>query len=267
MHRPVLRGHLVALLAAGSLALTACAGDDGYDPQAQRSTSASSSASSPSGSSSPSESEQPAEPFSDSFSDAGSGWKTTDTDGFFSGYDDAYGGSYRVGTRRNSSYAAPAPASLEDVAPDGDVTIDVDATEGEDFSDLGAYGVTCWNQKTKDGAAEAGFLLYVDHEAAYIGLWGDFSGNYVELAKEDIGGALVGGQANHLTATCRQGTSDDGAEQAELALQVNGDEVVSATYEKTEANADWEVGNGVGLVTAGTGADVFYDNFRAVAAE
>ena len=48
-HLPVLRGRLVALLATGSIALTACAGDDGYDPPAQK---ADRSTSSPSGSSS-----------------------------------------------------------------------------------------------------------------------------------------------------------------------------------------------------------------------
>jgi hypothetical protein len=265
-HSPARSRHLGAALAAGALALTAACGggDDGGEPESAGASSASSGPSeSPSQTASPSPGEQPAEPFTDSFDDTDSGWRTTDTEGYFARYD---GGAFRVGTRTNASYAAPAPVVVSDLAPDHAIRVDVDTTEDEGMSDLGAYGITCWNRPTEDGAAEAGFLLYVDHESAYIGLWGAFSGNYEEIAKEDLGGALEPGEPNHLRATCRPGTSEDGTTRAELALQVNGDEVVSASYAQGGGSADWEVGDGVGLVAAGAGADVLFDNVRVAPA-
>lgn len=265
---PLRRPALPAVLLAGALALTAACGgdDDGGKPEADTRTSATPS---PTGTATPSASpsEEPAGPFSDSFSAQDSGWKDVDTQGYYARYDDADGGTFRVGTRTNASYAAPAPLVVGDIAPDHGIRVDVDATETEDMSDIGAYGVTCWNRPTEDGAAEAAFLLYVDHQSAYIGLWGEFSGDYVEIAKQDLGGALRAGESNHLSATCREGTGDDGKPAAELALEVNGDEVVSATYAQTGKNAAWDVGDGVGLVTAGAGADVLFDNVRVAAAK
>jgi hypothetical protein len=277
-----LRGRLPAGVLTGVLAgvlavtVAACGNGEnggGSDNGAHESSSPSSSPSAtttdaPTGTGSPTPTESPSdtEPTStpsdcaegaycDSFDDPASGWEEEDTPGYVTGYDDYLGGSFRMGIRENASHAATAPASVSALAADYGVRVDVDTTTGPEMPDTGAYGITCWNHPTTDGAGDAAFLLYVDASSAIIGFWDDVSGEYVQVAEEPLSGELRPGQANHLTATCRR----EGG-RARLRLQVNGAEVVTATYGQ-DGDHRWAVGDGVGLVTAGEGADVFFDDF------
>ena len=265
-----LRRTLSCGIVAGLLVLAAgCGGDDGGGSDAQEpgttapTTEASESASatpSPSASASTSPTASDCPGFCDSFDDPASGWKEENTPGYVTSYDDFDGGMFRVATRENASHAATAPTTVSSITDDYAVTVDVDTRTAEGMSDLGAYGITCWNHPTQDEAGDSAFLLYVDAKTAILGLWDEISAAYVPIAERPLSGELTPGESNHLTATCRR-AGKAGAPRAELALSVNGSEVVSGTYTGT-ADHPWNVGDGVGLVTAGEGADVLYDNFE-----
>jgi len=255
-------------LAAGVLTLTAnCGGDDGGDRASEAGTSAPTAEATESGSTattspSPSTSEPSTAPdcpgFCDTFDDPTSGWKEENTAGYVTSYDDFEGGMFRVATRENASHAATAPTTVSSISDDYAVTVDVDTRAAAGMSDLGAYGVTCWNHPTQDDAGDSAFLLYVDAKTAILGLWDEISAAYVPIAEQPLSGELKPGETNHLTATCAR-VQTSGAPEARLALSVNGTEVVTGTYTGT-AEHPWDVGDGVGLVTAGAGADVLYDN-------
>ena len=265
-----LRRTLSCGIVAGVLVLAAgCGGDDGGGSDAREpgttapTTEASESASatpSPSASASTSPTASDCPGFCDSFDDPASGWKEENTPGYVTSYDDFDGGMFRVATRENASHAATAPTTVSSISDDYAVTVDVDTRTAEGMSDLGAYGITCWNHPTQDEAGDSAFLLYVDAKTAILGLWDEISAAYVPIAERPLSGELTPGESNHLTATCRR-AGKAGAPRAELALSVNGSEVVSGTYTGT-ADHPWNVGDGVGLVTAGEGADVLYDNFE-----
>ena len=264
-----LRRTLSCGIVAGVLVLAAgCGGDDGGSDARESGTTAPTTEASESGSVTPSPSvsasTSPSAPdcpgFCDSFDDPGSGWKEENTPGFVTDYDDVDGGTFRVATRENASHAATAPTTVSSISDDYAVTVDVDTRTAEGMSDLGAYGITCWNHPTQDEAGDSAFLLYVDAKTAILGLWDEISAAYVPIAERPLSGELTPGESTHLTATCRR-AGKAGAPRAELALSVNGSEVVSGTYTGT-ADHPWNVGDGVGLVTAGEGADVLYDNFE-----
>ena len=257
-------------IVAGVLVLAAgCGGDDdgGSDarepgttaptPEASESGSATSL---PSASASTSTTASDCPGFCDSFDDPASGWKEENTPGYVTSHDDFEGGMFRVATRENASHAATAPTTVSSISDDHAVTVDVDTRTAKGMSDLGAYGITCWNHPTQDEAGDSAFLLYVDAKTAILGLWDEISAAYVPIAEQPLSGELKPGESNHLTATCER-TGKSGAARAELALSVNGTEVVTGTYTGT-AEHPWDVGDGVGLVTAGAGADVLYDDFE-----
>ncbi|MET1060850.1 MAG: hypothetical protein ABWX84_14715 [Nocardioides sp.] len=262
-----LRRTLSRGLVAGVLVLVAgCGDDDGGDSARERGAEATESGSPATATSSPSvsASESPTASdcpgFCDSFDDPASGWKEESTAGYVTSYDDAEGGAFRVLTRENSSHAATAPTTVSSLSEDYSVTVDVDTRTAAGMPEAGAYGITCWNHPTQDEAGDSAFLLYVDAQTAILGLWDEISAAYVPIAEKPLSGELKPGETNHLTATCAR-VRKSGRPEARLALSVNGTEVVTGTHTGT-AEHPWDVGDGVGLVTAGAGADVRYDDFE-----
>ena len=262
-------------LAAGMLALAGCGGDAGSEAGESRTTAptsptapaspaapttGASESSAPSVPASPSPTASGCPGFCDSFADPASGWQEEDTAGYATSYDDVDGGMFRVTTRKNASHAATAPTSVSSISDDHAITVDVDTRTAAGMPEGGAYGITCWNHPTQDEAGDSAFLLYVDAKTAILGLWDEISAAYVPIAERPLAGELKPGESNHLTATCARGQKS-GAPEARLALSVNGTEVVSGTYTGTVRHP-WDVGDGVGLVTAGAGADVLYDDFE-----
>ena len=250
----------------------ACGGDDGGSDARERRTATptasptgsptgeESEGSSPSGSASESPTASDCPGFCDSFADPASGWKEENTAGYVTSYDGFEGGMFRIATRENASHAATAPTTVSSISDDYAITVDVDTRTAAGMSDLGAYGITCWNHPTQDEAGDSAFLLYVDAKTAILGLWDEISADYVPIAEQPLTDELKPGESNHLTATCERGEGS-GSPEARLALSVNGTEVVTGTYPDS-AEHPWDVGDGVGLVTAGAGADVLYDDFE-----
>ena len=261
-------------LAVALLALAGCGDDGGSDAQQRRTASPTASPtdsptfeesedSSPSGSASESPAASDCPGFCDSFSDPASGWKEENTAGYVTSYDDFEGGMFRIATRENASHAATAPTTVSSISDDYAITVDVDTRTAAGMSELGAYGITCWNHPTQDAAGDSAFLLYVDAKTAILGLWDEISAVYVPIAERPLTDELKPGESNHLTATCERGQGSGSAE-ARLALSVNGTEVVRGTYAGS-AEHPWDVGDGVGLVTAGAAADVLFDDFEVTA--
>ena len=269
-----LRRAVSCSLLTGVLTLAAaCGGDDGEsesESQDPTTPSASETASStPTATESPSASTSSATTtaqdcadgsYCDSFDDPSSGWKEQSTAGYSTSYDESHGGTFRIATRENASHAASAPTSVSDLSTDYAITVDVDTRIAPGMPDTGAYGITCWNHATQDEVGDSAFLLYVDAKTAIIGLWDEISAEYVPVAEKPLDGELKVGDVNHLTATCAR-AQQSGAPTARLALSVNGTEVVTGTYARS-AEHPWDVGDGVGLVTAGAGADVLFDDFE-----
>lgn len=199
--------------------------------------------------------------FCDTFSDDSSGWPVTNAEHYFAAYDSYLGGTYRLGERTNSTISEDAPFDIHDVANDSSVQVDVDATLAQQMPADDLIGITCWEHEIADGGgAVSAFVLEASQGEAKIGLWDDINGDYHEIASSKVGAALDPSGTNHLTAVCVQGVGRSGV-QAELALKANGKTLVTATYPKTDRTYDWNVGSSVGVLAAGEGSDVFYDNF------
>jgi hypothetical protein len=96
-----------------------------------------------------------------------------------------------------------------------------------------------------------------------IGLWDYSDGSYHRIAHKNLTGALHtdGRTADHLTARCL--LTDEGAD---LGIAVNGNVILQTTYARSTSNFEWVPAARVGLLAAGEGSDVFYDDFSVSAA-
>lgn len=196
--------------------------------------------------------------FCDAFEDSGSGWQVANEENFFSGYDSYAGGTYRVGERGTKTYVSYAPVELFTIASDSSVQVDVDAMLAPQSPESAAFGISCWGHKNQAGGTGA-FLFFVYKDAARIVLWTD-TGSSERLADATLPPLADG--PHHLTAQCLQ-TVPKGERfvHAVMSLKIDGKPAVSVSYAKSLKNHEWSVGQQVGLLAAGKGADVFYDNF------
>ncbi len=258
-----------ALAGAALLAASACSSSGG-------SKSATSVVNTPSASVSPTSSPTPsASPSSsasdcvagatycDTFDDKSSGWPTANESHFFYNYDSYLGGTYRIGERTNSTITAAAPVKVPKISQDYSIQIDTDAVVGENSPSSGEFGVYCWDHPTSDGSSDSAFVFFISEDKAKIVLWDNFDGSPHTLTSKNISGLLKSGEANHLTAQCIQGSASGGPE-AQLSLQINNQPAVSLDYALSTKNYEWSVGKAdseVGVLAAGEGEDVFYDNF------
>lgn len=277
MHSRSRLAGVIGLAAGAAVVLAGCSGSSSSGhPPAPATSSALTSASQPvvPPSSSPAVSDTPTQPpvadptacspkaaFCDTFSDTGSGWPVDNAEHFYAGYDDYLGGTYRLGERTNAAISQVAPVEITEIAHDYSVQLDVDATLGSQMPAGDIIGFTCWEHEIEGGnGATSAFLIEVNQTEAKIGLWDDVTGDYHEIASKPAHGVLDPSGTNHLTAVCIQGNGRSGVE-AVLGLKVNRKVLVTAKYAKTAKTYDWSVGKQVGLLAAGEGADVFYDNF------
>jgi hypothetical protein len=199
--------------------------------------------------------------YCDTFDDPASGWQEANPSHFYAKYDRFDGGSYAMGERTNAAISEDAPYDITEAAADYSVQVDVDALPGQTFSAQDELGFACWEHPIEAGGGRtSAFLLELSERKATIGLWDGTDGSYHEITSAVAPDALSGSGWTHLTGLCLLGTST-GVPEAQLSLSVNGTEVVTANYDKTAADYDWDVGNSVGLLAIGAGSNVYYDNF------
>ncbi len=191
------------------------------------------------------------------FSESGSGWAEADEAGYFAKQDAYLDGTFRMTAREAGTWNAAAPVKVTDLANDYGVTIETDAVMGQNFPASAAWGASCWTG-ADDAAGLTGFGVYVQPKSATVGVWSD-GGEFKPLKSGDVAKVVKPAEKNHLVLSCRQGTSK-GAVEAVIDVELNGSPVVSTSYGKGVQNASWEVGDGVGLLVAGKGGDVFYDD-------
>jgi hypothetical protein len=193
-----------------------------------------------------------------SFATSPEGWPDVNDSDHFAGRDPYLDGSYRIGARETGSWSLTAPLKISDLSSDYAVQIDTDATMSKTFPDEAAWGATCWTRPIADGQI-AGFGVYVQPKKATIGLFDESSGDFKPLKSTDSDGLVKPGEKSHLTMTCRQDTASGGP-AAVVKVQINGKPTVAVSYARSVKNYDWQPADGVGLLAAGKGADVFYDN-------
>jgi hypothetical protein len=136
--------------------------------------------------------------------------------------------------------------------------VDTDATMAKAFPDEAAWGATCWTRPVGNGQI-AGFGVYVQPEKVTIGLFDQSTGAFKPLKSTDASGLVKPGEKSHLTMTCRQDTSGGGV-AADVRVRINGKPTVAVSYPRSVQDYAWQVADGVGLLAAGQGADVFYDH-------
>jgi hypothetical protein len=192
------------------------------------------------------------------FATSSDGWPDVNDDRHFAVQDPYLDGSYRLGARQSGSWNMAAPVGVSDLSADYSVQVDADATMAQAFPDEAAWGATCWTRPVGEDQI-AGFGVYVQPAKVTIGVFDQFSGAFRPLKSNDAEGLVVPGEKSHLTMTCRQGT-DAGSPVAVVQVELNGKPTVAVTYAKSVKNYSWQVADGVGLLAAGKGADVFYDN-------
>ena len=179
-------------------------------------------------------------------------------DNHFAGHDPYLDGSYRLGARESGSWSLTAPMKLSDVSSDYSVQVDADATMSQSFPDEAAWGATCWTRPLASGRV-AGFGVYVQPQKITLGVFDQFTGAFKPLKTHDSEGLVKPGEKSHLTMTCREDTAAD-SPAAAVKVQINGKPTIAVTYARSVKNFGWQTADGIGLLAAGKGADVFYDN-------
>lgn len=196
--------------------------------------------------------------YCDQFADTSSGWPAQNTSDFFAQYDSFAGGTYRLGERTNATITEDAPLDITSISPSYGVKIEVDAIRNQTMPGGDDEGISCWEHPAKSGGGTAAFLFFFNSARVEIGLWDGEDGSYHRIAQKAVSLLHTDGQtADHLTADCIQ--NGDGS--AGLAMSVNGQVVLSASYAHSVHDYEWDPANKVGLLAGGQGADVFYDNF------
>jgi hypothetical protein len=193
-----------------------------------------------------------------SFATSDEGWPDVNDDNHFAGRDPYLDGSYRIGARETGSWSLTAPVKISDISSDYAVQIDTDATMSKTFPDDAAWGATCWTRPVPNGQI-AGFGVYVLPKKVSIGLFDQSSGDFKPLKSAGSDGLVKPGKKSHLTMTCHLDATSDGPD-AVVNVQINGKPTLAVSYPKSVNNYDWQPADGVGLLAAGKGADVFYDN-------
>src|ERR1700712_1990883 len=192
------------------------------------------------------------------FSTSSDGWPDVNDDGHFAGRDPYLDGSYRLVARQTGSWSLTAPVRVSELSADYAVQVDADATMSKAFPDDAAWGATCWTRPVGNGQI-TGFGVYVQTMKVTIGLFDQHTGAFKPLKSTDSGGLVKPGEKCHLTLSCQQDTSSGGSAAA-VKVQINGKPAVALSYAKSVKNYGWEPADGAGLLAAGQGADVFYDN-------
>ena len=192
------------------------------------------------------------------FADKDSGWPEQNETGYFANQDPYLDGSYRIGGREAGTWNVTSPVQVTELANDYGVQIETDAVSGEGFPANAAWGASCWTALV-DGGGFSGFGVYVQQGTATLGLWNQYTGEFKPLKNRDVSGLVKAGQKNHLTLSCRQESASGGA-QARIDVELNGSAAVSIAYANSVQNFGWKPADGVGLLVAGKGADVFYDD-------
>ena len=192
------------------------------------------------------------------FATSSDGWPDINDDNHFAGRDPYLDGSYRLGARQSGSWSLTAPLKVSDLSSDYAVQIDTDATMAQSFPDDAAWGATCWTRPVAGGQI-AGFGVYVQPKKVTLGLFDQSTGAFKPLKSNDAEGLVKPGEKSHLTMTCRQDT-DAGSPVAAVKVQLNGKPTIAVSYPRSVKNYAWVTADGIGLLAAGKGADVFYDN-------
>ena len=192
------------------------------------------------------------------FATSADGWPNVNDDNHFAGRDPYLDGSYRLGARQSGSWSLAAPLKVSDLSSDYAVQIDTDATMAQTFPDEAAWGATCWTRPVGAGQI-AGFGVYVQPKKITLGLFDQFTGAFKPLKSDDSASLVKPGEKSHLTMTCRQDTVS-GAPVAAVKVQINGKPTIAVSYARSVKNYGWQTADGIGLLAAGKGADVFYDN-------
>lgn len=208
--------------------------------------------------------------YCETFTHGAKGWPTTNDRDYYEGWSTYLNGTYRMVQRKEGAASALAPVGTADISQDYSVQVDVDAVLGARTPPAGQFGIVCWQHPTSDGGSDSAFLLFVGQKSAGSVLWDDQDGSGHVVASQAVGNGVVKVKGvNHLTAQCIQGVDQQSqSAAAQLSLTVNGQKVVSTTYDKSVANYSWNVtstGNGeksgLGVLASGAGEDVFYKNF------
>lgn len=204
--------------------------------------------------------------YCETFDGSAKGWKQDNQSHFFEGYSSYLGGSYRMLERNNATLTSVAPEAVSQISHDYSVQVDVDSVLYDQAPATAEFGITCWEHPTQDGSGESAFLFFVSRTAVDIDLWDNSDGTDHTLDHVPLSSGVVQTSgANHLTALCIQGTDrQQGGVQAQLSLSINGQKVVSYGYDESLRNYSWSVGTAqsqVGLLVAGSGADLFFKNF------
>lgn len=230
------------------VALTACSGDDGSGA-AVGGPSAEATATDPACA---------ADARCYDFTDDSDGWPEISDDEHFAGHDVYLDGSYRVGAREPGSWSMPAPLRIRDLSPGYGVQVDVDATPGQGFPDDAAWGATCWTRDLGGGRV-AGFGAHVQPDGLTVGIYDSKTGAFDALKVVPAEDLTKPGKKRHLTLRCVQ-VASSGAAVAQIRAQVDGSTTAAVSYGADAQDRDWSVAEGLGLVAAGQGADVFYDH-------
>lgn len=203
--------------------------------------------------------------YCDTFDGVGPGWAVENEPHFFAGYSTYLGGTYRVGERVGAIVSEPAPADVAAISTGYGIRLDVDAVPDATMPAGASFGLSCWEHPARDARNVAAFVFLVSATTTRIGRWSDIDGAYHDIVTAPTpGGPTIGGRANHVTATCVRSRSGAAA-VARLAISVNGVRAAATTYAGHGGADGWSVGRHVGLLAAGRGADVFYDNFALTA--
>jgi len=200
--------------------------------------------------------------YCDDFSNPKSGWDEDNKPHFYANYDTYLGGTYRIGERNDATISEDAPAKASSISSKYSVQLDVDAVPGNHMQPSNAAGLVCWEHSAKDGSSSSAFLFTISGDTAEVGLWDNTDGTYHAISSQASTALKFDGSVNHISATCKQDNST-GTPQAVLSMSVNGQLAVQASYASNTSNFPWTVGDGIGVVASGNGADVFYDNFGA----
>jgi hypothetical protein len=192
------------------------------------------------------------------FTDDSQGWPEVSDDQHFAGHDVYLEGSYRVGVREPGSWSMPAPLRIRDLSPGYGVKIEVDATPGRSFPDEAAWGATCWTRDLGGGRV-TGFGVDVAPDVLTVGLYDEQTGAFHPLKTERHDGLTKAGKKSHLTLRCGQ-VASSGTAVAKISAQLDGSAAVAVSYDSSPGHDPWTPADGLGLVAAGQGADVFYDH-------
>ena len=198
--------------------------------------------------------------YCDDFSNTSSGWPVDNEPHFYARYDTYLGGTYRLGERNDATISEDAPAKASSISASFSVKLDVDAVLGNHMQMSSAAGMVCWEHTAKYTSSSSAFLFTISGDTAEVGLWDNTDGTYHAILSKASTALHFDGSVNHISVTCKQDTST-GTPQAVLSMTVNGQPSLQTSYASNATNFPWVIGDGIGVVASGNGADVFYDNF------